>query len=428
MSEIIIPYFEIYIFIYVSFELFKEYLNYRQYLKNLQKEMPEEIKPYFEEKVFKKTQKYKKAMAEFVLLKSFVHLSELVVALWIGILPKIWEQSISLANKIVTSPYLDKTGMIIFILYFLILNMFFDLPFDLYHTFVIEENHKMNKISLKLFIKDNNLQLILSWIIASFLFYFILIILEMKIKYFYLYIWALTLAFGLLFTVIFPHLIQPCFNKVVPLEEGSLKEKILVCCKKEGFPLKKIYVIDGSTRSAHSNAYFYGFFTKHIVLFDTLIKNLKEEEIIAVLWHEIGHWKYWHDKIFLFIAMIYVFGLLFIFSLITQNSYIAQCFGFYSFSNFVSFVIFCLLVNPTDFILRFFMFWISRRNERIADLYAVTNGYGQELKNGLIKLTKDNLGNLNPDPYYSLFNYTHPTIVDRIKCITMALKLTNKND
>lgn len=103
MSEIIIPYFEIYIFIYVSFELFKEYLNYRQYLKNLQKEMPEEIKPYFEEKVFKKTQKYKKAMAEFVLLKSFVHLSELVVALWIGILPKIWEQSISLANKIVTS-------------------------------------------------------------------------------------------------------------------------------------------------------------------------------------------------------------------------------------------------------------------------------------------------------------------------------------
>lgn len=210
------------------------------------------------------------------------------------------------------------------------------------------------------------------------------------------------------------------FNKVEPLPDGPLKEKIEALAARCAFPLTKLYVIDGSRRSSHSNAYFYGFFkNKRIVLFDTLLEQMDtHEEILAVLGHEIGHWAYSHTLRVLAFSQLHLFALFYLFSKFTTDVSLFESFGFarpsVHFPTVISFMLFTFLYAPMESVLGFLMNCVSRYHEFQADEYANALGYAQELRSSLIKLSVKNKGMMWPDWMYAAYHYSHPPVVERL--------------
>lgn len=251
------------------------------------------------------------------------------------------------------------------------------------------------------------------------------------------------LIFQLFIIMIYPTVIQPLFNKLTPLEEGELRTKIEELAARIAFPLKKLYVIDGSKRSNHSNAYFYGFGkNKHIVLFDTLIDHSDNEEICAVLAHELGHWKMGHTLKLLGVSQVYTFIIFWLFSFFIHNAKFYQDFGFHTTPLLIGFVLFQIVYIPVDSVISFCMHVYQRKNEYEAgkwihiyiylvtyflflftsflficlllDAFALKLGYASKLRSSLIKLSVKNLGGFNMDPWYSAWNNSHPTLTERL--------------
>lgn len=222
-------------------------------------------------------------------------------------------------------------------------------------------------------------------------------------------------CFQLFFVMIFPTFIQPLFNKFTPLPKGSLRTKIEALAAKLKFPLKKLFVVDGSKRSSHSNAYFYGFFNnKRIVIFDTLIDQSTEEEVVAVLAHELGHWYYNHVFVTLLTVQVQLFVLFYLFSLLTQLPSLFAEFGFGKEQPIlVGFLLFQFVYSPVDSVMTFFMNYMTRSKEFQADAFAKRLGYSEQLKAGLITLNKSNLSNVNPDYLYSMYHHSHPPLIQR---------------
>lgn len=214
--------------------------------------------------------------------------------------------------------------------------------------------------------------------------------------------------------MIFPSFIQPLFNKFTPLEDGSLKKKIDALAVRLEFPLKKLFVVDGSKRSSHSNAYFFGFFNnKRIVIFDTLIEKSSEEEVVAVLAHELGHWYFNHILSNLLIVQSQLFVLFYLFSQLVKLPSLFSAFGFTEQPLVIGFILFQFVYSPVDSVLTFFMNWQTRSKEFQADAFAKKLGFSTELKSGLVKLQKDNLSNMNPDYLYSMYHHSHPPLLQR---------------
>jgi STE24 endopeptidase len=213
-------------------------------------------------------------------------------------------------------------------------------------------------------------------------------------------------------------LIVPLFNKQTPLKEGELRDAIESFAQKTGYSLKNIYVIDGSKRSTKANAYFSGLGPKkRIVLYDTLISDLSEEEIVAVLAHEIGHYKKRHTLQGLFIGTIQTGIMLFIFSLFVKMPELSQALGAEEASFHMGLIAFGILYSPLSFILGILSNLVSRKNEYQADAYAAENHSSDALISGLKKLSKNNLSNLTPHPLYVFFHYSHPTLLQRIEAM-----------
>eukprot|EP00340_Litonotus_pictus_P012254 CAMPEP_0170536670 /NCGR_PEP_ID=MMETSP0209-20121228/102275_1 /TAXON_ID=665100 ORGANISM="Litonotus pictus, Strain P1" /NCGR_SAMPLE_ID=MMETSP0209 /ASSEMBLY_ACC=CAM_ASM_000301 /LENGTH=224 /DNA_ID=CAMNT_0010838055 /DNA_START=876 /DNA_END=1547 /DNA_ORIENTATION=+ len=217
---------------------------------------------------------------------------------------------------------------------------------------------------------------------------------------------------------IYPHVIAPLFNKFTELEDCPLKEKIQVLASKVEFPLTKLFKIDGSKRSAHSNAYFFGLGkNKRIVLFDTLLEHLEDEEILAVLCHELGHWQkshIWKNMLNIFLQ---IFVLFYVYGFFVTNDDLFLSFGFEDKSIIVGITLFMRLYSPVSYVLQLLTFRLSRRYEYQADEYAVDFGYGKLLCSGLVKMFKENSGDLDPDELYAACHYTHPTFVERLNYI-----------
>ncbi|MDB5228333.1 MAG: peptidase [Bacteroidota bacterium] len=236
---------------------------------------------------------------------------------------------------------------------------------------------------------------------------------------FWIYAWILFTAFTLFFTMFYTTLIVPVFNKLQPLESGSLREKIEAFAQKISFPLTNIFVIDGSKRSTKANAYFSGIGNKKtIVLFDTLVKDQTEEELVSVLAHEVGHYKLKHIQKGMIISVLQIGGLLFILSLFINRPELSQALGLQT--NIPVFhlglIAFSLLYSPISMITGIFMHILSRKNEFEADDYAKQNtGTGEHLINALKKLSSNNLSNLNPDKWYVFFHYSHPPLLERVR-------------
>lgn len=377
--------------------------------KHFNDPIPSELLDVYDEKEYKRSQDYKKERYKFGIITSTFSL--LLMLCFLFFEGFAWVDSIARS--------ISDNAIIIGLIFFGIILFASDLltlPFSWYSTFVIEDKYGFNKTTPKTFIIDKvkswSLMIVIGGGILALLIWFY----QIAGENFWWYAWLLITAFTVFVNMFYAKLIVPFFNKQSPLPEGSLRNKIEDYAKKVGFKLDNIFVIDGSKRSTKANAYFSGFGReKRITLYDTLVKDLDEEEIVSVLAHEVGHYKRKHI-IFNLIAAIITTGLtLWLLSLFIGNPVLSQALEVSQPSFHIGIIAFGILYSPISEITGLIMNYLSRKFEYQADDYA-KNTYGKEgLISGLKKLSKTSLSNLTPHPAYVFMHYSHPTLLQRYR-------------
>ena len=312
----------------------------------------------------------------------------------------------------ITSPLLKDVGIILSVMF---LSSLIDLPFNYYKTFNIDEVFGFNRMTKKLFFSDLYKQMLLGLCLGLPILFVALWMLQNAGAYWWIYLWAVWSVFNLLILAIYPTWIAPFFNKFLPLKDKTLKSKIIALLKKCGFKSQGLFVMDGSARSNHGNAYFTGFGkNKRIVFFDTLLERLNHNEIEAVLAHELGHFHHNHVKkriVMMFVVSFIGLGIL---GYLKDQLWFYQGLGITEPSNGNALLLF-MLVGPTFiFFIRPIMAFYSRQNEFEADRYAKMHSSEKYLKESLVKLYRDNASTLTPDPLYSAFYDSHPPALQRI--------------
>lgn len=292
-------------------------------------------------------------------------------------------------------------------------------PFDYHQTFVIEEKFEFNKMSKGLFFIDKLKGVFLAVIIGGAILSVITLIYQWLPNYFWLLAWAVIAFFNVFLMMFYSEWIVPLFNKQIPLEEGELRTKIEEFSKKADFDLVNIFVIDGSKRSTKANAYFSGLGAKkRIVLYDTLIHELTADEIVAVLAHEIGHYKKKHTLVMLFLSLINMLVMFAVLGWFLGSPLIAQALGSTISSFHLGLLAFGILYSPVSTVLSLGVNMLSRKNEYEADAYAAQFGLSEYLISALKKLSAKSLSNLQPHPAYVFVHYSHPTLLQRINALT----------
>lgn len=298
-------------------------------------------------------------------------------------------------------------------------NDIINIPFDWYHTFVIEQRFEFNKATPFLFITDKLKSYLLTILMGGGILYAIIWIYQLTPDYFWLLAWAVVTFFSLFMGMFYSELIVPLFNKQTPLEEGELRIEIEKFATAVGFKLKNIYVIDGSKRSTKANAYFTGFGPKkRIVLYDTLKDKMTTEEIVAVLAHEIGHFKHKHIVKNMLISTPMSLLVFVVLGLMLKSDVLAQAMGGSDANFHLNALAFFILYTPISQVFDLLTNVISRKYEYQADAFANQHGFGSQLISGLKKLSSTSLSNLMPHPLYVFFNYSHPTLYQRITKIS----------
>lgn len=390
-----------------------QYLSYRN-RQRMSPEIPAQLKGIYDEEKYSKQQAYQRENSRFGLLSgsvSFIIILLIVIFQGFGWLDGEVRQYIDI-------PLLVS---LVFIAILFVGNEIISLPFAYYHTFVIEKKYGFNKSTPKIFWTDQVKGLLLSILLGGIILSALIWFYDNFGNYAWLYAWGLVTAFSLFMTLFYSNVIVPLFNKQTPLEDGELRDAIEDFSKKAGFDLTNIYVIDASKRSTKANAYFTGLGKKkRIVLYDTLIKDLDTEEIVAVLAHEIGHYKKKHIVKSLITSIIYTGVLLFILSFFLTSLPLAQALGSDIPSFHLGIIAFSALFTPISMVLDLFMNMSSRKKEYEADAYAASFGLSDALIGGLKKLSIKSLSNLNPDPWNVFVYYSHPTLLQRIE----KLKIT----
>jgi STE24 endopeptidase len=389
------------------FERFLEYLNSTRWSDKL----PEEVKDIYDQEKYSKQQAYEKVNFRFSLISSsFSFVLVLLMFLFDGF---AWVNQIALSVS--ANPILNA------LFFFGILLLASDLittPFSVYDTFVIEEKFGFNKTTPKIFILDKLKSWLIGGIIGGGLLAFIIYLYQLTTTSFWIYAWMVISGFSILMVLFYSNLIVPLFNKQTPLAEGELKTAIEDFASKVGFKLDNIFVIDGSKRSTKANAYFTGLGAKkRVVLYDTLINDMTINELVAVLAHEIGHYKKKHVLWSLLIGIVQTGIMLFIFSLFIGNPDLSAALGVPTPSFHIGLIAFGILYSPISVITGLAMNILSRKNEYQADAFAAKYFDSNELASALKKLSVNNLNNLRPHPAYVFFHYSHPTLLQRLNAL-----------
>jgi STE24 endopeptidase len=293
------------------------------------------------------------------------------------------------------------------------------IPFSIYDTFVIEERFGFNKTTPRTFFMDLVKGFILAAILGGLLLTGVLTLFQYESRFAWIYCWTIVIVFSLALQYVAPTWIMPLFNKYKPMESGELRDAILEYTHSVNFPIKNIFVMDGSRRSSKSNAFFTGFGrNKRIALFDTLIAQHTVPEIVAVLAHEVGHYKKKHILQGTIISIMHTGLIFFLLSLFVGNTGLYQAFYMSQYPIYAGLLFFGLLYTPIELILSIIMQMISRRHEYQADRFAAeTIKQPANLVDALKKLSSTNLSNLTPDPFYVFLNYSHPPLMQRIQAI-----------
>jgi len=395
------------IFILVADFIFERYLSFLN-IKYSKMKLPAILQDIYDPEKYAKQQEYFRVNTRFGMLTSTV--SFLVTLLMYSLGGFGWLDQLITAhieNEILVS-------LVFFGVLFLVSDLML-VPFEWYDTFVIEQRFGFNKVTPRLFLTDKLKSYAMMIVLGGGLLSLIIWIYTLTPTYFWLLTWAVVTLFGLFMAMFYSEIIVPLFNKQTPLDEGELRTEIEKFADKAGFKLKNIYIIDGSKRSTKANAYFTGLGTKkRIVLYDTLMDTMTTDEIVAVLAHEIGHYKHKHTLINFALNLPYTLLLFLFFGFVLQSDVFAQALGGARASFHLNALAFAILYSPVSMILDIGMNVLSRRFEYQADKYAASFGYGDLLVSSLKKLSATSLSNLTPHPLYVFFNYSHPTLYQRI--------------
>jgi STE24 endopeptidase len=375
-------------------------------------DLPESLKGIYDEEEYRKSQQYKREKERVGLISSLLSFAIVMGMILLG--GFAWVDSF--VRQFVSHPIPVALGFFGLILF---ASNLIGLPFSLYSTFVIEEKYGFNRTTIKTFVLDSIKAALIGIVIGGGILSLIIWIYLLTTVNFWWMAWAVVGVFMLLVNMFYSTLIVPMFNKQTPLEEGELRNAIGVFSNKVGFQLDNVFVMDGSKRSSKGNAYFSGLGRKkRIVLFDTLINDLETEEIVAVLAHEIGHYKMKHTLSGLIIGLLQTGLMFFLLSLLIGNPELSIALGGAEASFHMGLIAFGILYSPFSMIIGLGMNMWSRYNEYQADDFAARNYNGEVLGDALKKLSVKSLSNLTPHPVYVFFYYSHPTLLQRLKAIT----------
>lgn len=397
--------------------VFEGLLSLRQYKVLQQKKPPKALEDEVSQDVFDKSQAYGRAKSKFGFISGLYSQIQNVLFIQYDVLPKLWSLTgLWLAHYAPARFSGEISHSIIFFFTFSLISQLLALPTAYYGTFVLEEKFGFNKQTIKLWITDMLKSQGLMVVLGTPLLSAFLKIIQVTGTGFFYYLWMFGIVVQLFAITIFPIFILPLFNKLSPLEPGELKTGVEGLAKKLDFPLKELYVIDGSKRSAHSNAYFYGLpWKKHIVIYDTLIEKSETEEVVAVLSHELGHWSLSHTTKLFGIAQFHMFYIFALFSVFIDNASLYSSFGFHrTHPIIIGFILFSDALAPMDAVVKLLMNVLSRKFEFEADAFAVSLGYKTELAKSLIKLQVQNLSTMDADWIYASYHYSHPILPERL--------------
>jgi STE24 endopeptidase len=388
-----------------AFERWLDYLNSTKWSASL----PPEFKDIYDEEKYQLSQEYEKAKHRFSALTStlgFVIVLLMFSTGGFGWLDRVIRERVD--NPIyIALIFFGILGLVTEIL---------SLPFSWYETFKIEAKFGFNRTTTKLFFLDHLKGILIAAIIGGIILSLIVWIYLIAGKLFWIYALMVITTFSLFMALFYSNLIVPLFNKQTPLADGELRTAIRNFCNKVGFNLDNVFVIDGSKRSTKANAYFTGLGRKkRIVLYDTLINDMGTEEIVAVLAHEIGHYKKRHVIYGLILSFLSTSLMLYIFSLVSGNVVFAEVLGAEKTGFHLAIVSFGILYSPLSFVIGIGMNIFSRKNEFEADNFAAKQYNGKFLASALKKLSVKNLSNLTPHPIYVFFHYSHPTLLERLR-------------
>ena len=379
--------------------------------KNWRTEIPPVMKDFYHEDKYLKAKNYSKEKGKVSLISST--LSTLITLLFLVFDGYGWLDNF--ISQYYDIPFL-KSGVFFLVLF--ILSDFISIPFSCYNTFVIEEKYGFNKTTVKTFVLDKIKGYLLTLIIGAVLLFGAIYIVSLLENGFWVWLWLSLSVIMLLVNMFYADLIVPIFNKLTPLENGSLREKIESYTNKVGYSLKNIYIIDGSKRSSKANAFFSGLGPrKTIALYDTLVEKHTEEELVAVLAHEVGHYKKKHVITSLFLTIFQLGLMCFLLETCLKVGEISQALGGKEMVFHLGLVAFGILYSPVGTIISILMNINSRKNEFEADHYAKTTYSGVALELALKKLSVDSLSNLYPHPFYTFIHYSHPPLLKRLSAL-----------
>ncbi len=410
-------------FIIVSLVIFNylfsnilDYVNHR----NWKDEIPNELKDFYNEEKYKIAKNYaisKNKIGLFSSSVSFLFIISLLIFNGYGFIDQLVSSDIlkSFLPFDINSSF-AQSGLFFLILF--ILNSIISIPFSYYNTFIIEEKFGFNKTTNSTFFLDILKSSLLSIFIGGALLFLALYLYDNLNDGFWLWLW-IGLSFLMIFiNMFYADLIVPIFNKLKPLDDGELRQKIEKYSKEVGYLLKNIYVIDGSKRSTKANAFFSGLGPrKTIALYDTLIEKHTEDELVAVLAHEVGHFKKKHIFSGLIMSIIQIGVMTFFFELCLKLPEISLALGGSEASFHLGLIGFSIVFSPISMLSGILMNYISRKNEFEADAYAKETFNGEDLSLALKKLSVDSLSNIYPHPLYVFFHYSHPPLIERLRAL-----------
>ena len=386
-------------------DYFLDYLN----SKFFDKKIPENLRDIYDKEKYQKSQDYKKTLYKFVKISKAYSLTILLSFFFLDgfLLVDNFARSLFESELLIS---LSFFGIIFFG------SDILNLPFSLYSIFIIEEKFGFNKTTFRIYFFDKIKSWFITILFGGGILSFIIFQFETVGKDFWIVAWVFITTISVLINGFYAQIIVPLFNKQTKLEEGNLKNDIEKYSKKVGFDLSNIFVIDGSKRSTKANAYFSGFGKqKRVTLYDTLLNKLNDNQIIAVIAHEIGHYKKNHIIFNLIFSTIQTGLMLYILSLLIYIPIFSEALGIQSHSFHIGLITFSILYTPISEIFSLIFNVFSRKFEYQADHYAKETFNSKHLIEALKVLSKDSLSNLTPHPKYVWWHYSHPTLAQRIK-------------
>lgn len=393
------------------FNFFFEQILNRLNILNLRNNLPDELKDVYNEDEWQKAREYQKTNYGFSLFSSSISLLPNLALFYFGGFGWLYGRLEQINDHHIILPLLFF-GVISFA------SGLIGLPFSYYHTFVIEEKFGFNKSTRKLWFSDLIKSSLLGMLIGAPLLGLLFYLIEILGQDFWWVFWIVAAVFTIFMNMFYTSLILPLFNKLKVLEDGELKNKIEELASKVDFPLKKIMVMDGSKRSSKSNAFFSGLGrNKKVVFYDTLLENHSVGELMAILAHEIGHYKRNHIKWGLLLSLIQMGIMLFIISLFVFNPNLSEALGYNENSIALNLIAFSILFSPISKIIGIFFNYFSRKNEYEADAYAKEHWNSGDLISALKRLSVKNLSNILPHQAYVFIHYSHPTLYQRMKAL-----------